>query len=88
MSKRHANRLIHAWLEDNMIIQTEEKGEYGRCQYKVNEDWEVVDAELTPPEHINKDVGVNGKVVDGKEQVLAFLKDLHPPGEGEEDDNR
>ena len=84
MTKRHANRLIRSWLEENMIVQMEEKGEYGRFQYKVNEDWEVIDAELTPPEHINKDIAVNGKVIDGKEQVLAFLKDLHPRDEDED----
>ena len=71
MTKRGANKLLRVWLEENMVILLEEKGEYGALQYKINQDWEVIDAELTPPEHIGQKIDVRGKVI--KEKVEAVI---------------
>ena len=36
-----------------MIDKLEEKGEHGAYKYKINDQWEVIDAELTPPDQID-----------------------------------
>lgn len=64
LSRRRAQDFIREWESENMIITLEEKGERGAYQYKINDDWEVIDAELTLPEHIDKVIGVNGKVIE------------------------
>lgn len=82
MTKRGANKLIRTWVEENMVILLEEKGERGANQYKVNEEWEVIDAELTPPEHINKEVGVNGKVIGPITTTNGYIKQQDGPKQG------